>query len=123
MDINIPEIVEEVTLVFLAYEKALVENDVETINQFFWEDSKTIRFGPNGTLTGYVALSEFRRNRKITGVRRSLKNTSILTFGRNFAVANTEAEVEKIPGTSQQSQTWIRTDKGWKIVSAHVSHI
>ena len=123
MDINIPEVIEEVTLAFFAYEKALAENNVERINQFFWEDSKTIRYGPNGTLIGYVALSEFRRNRKITGVRRALKNTSILAFGRDFAVANTEAEVDNMPGTTQQSQTWIRTEKGWKIVSAHVSHI
>ena len=78
MDIDIPEVVEEVTLAFLAYEKALVENDVESINNFFWDSPKTLRYGPNGTLVGHKALSEFRENRKTSGVRRSLKNSSIV---------------------------------------------
>ena len=123
MDVNIPEIVEEVTAAFMSYEKAITENDVEMINHLFWNDAKTLRYGPNGTLISHEALSAFRRNRVTDGVRRILKNTSIVTFGRDYAVANTEANDENIPGTVRQSQTWLRTDEGWKIVSAHVSYL
>jgi hypothetical protein len=45
----------------------------------------------------------------------------ITTFGHDFGIAN----VEFIPAgrntVGRQSQTWVRTDQGWKIVSAHVS--
>ena len=123
MNVNIPEIVEEVTAAFMSYEKAITENDVEMINLLFWNDAKTLRYGPNGTLISHEALSAFRRNRVTDGVRRVLKNTSIVTFGRDYAVANTEADDENFSETVRQSQTWVRTDEGWKIVSAHVSYL
>ena len=123
MEVNIPEIIEEVTEAFLRYEKALTENEVEMINHLFWDDPKTLRYGPNGTLVSHAALSAFRRGRKTDGVRRTLINTSIVTFGRDFAVANTEANQKNVSGTGRQSQTWVRTTDGWKIVSAHVSYL
>ena len=123
MEVNIPEIVEEMTDAFMCYEKALKENDVDMINHLFWNDPKTLRYGPNGTLISHELLSAFRRNRKTEGVRRKLKNTQIVTFGRDFAVTNTEADDESEPGTLRQSQTWVRTAEGWKIVSAHVSYL
>ena len=123
MDVNIPEILEEVTAAFMSYEKAITENDVKMINHLFWNDAKTLRYGPNGTLISHEALSTFRRNRVTDGVRRVLKNTSIVTFGQDYAVANAEANDEDISGTVRQSQTWVRTNEGWKIVSAHVSYL
>ena len=123
MNVNIPEIVEEVTAAFMSYEKAITENDVKMINHLFWNDAKTLRYGPNGTLISHEALSTFRRNRVTDGVRRVLKNTSIVTFGQDYAVANAEANDEDISGTVRQSQTWVRTNEGWKIVSAHVSYL
>ena len=123
MNVNITEIVEEVTATFMSYEKAITENDVKMINHLFCNDAKTLRYGPNGTLISHEALSAFRRNRVTDGVRRVLKNTSIVTFGRDYAVANTEANDETFSGTVRQSQTWVRTDEGWKIVSAHVSYL
>ena len=123
MKVNIPEIIEEVTKAFMSYEKAIAENDVEMINRLFWDDPKTLRYGPNGTLISHAALSAFRRNRVTDGVRRTLKNTSIVTFGHDFAVANTEADHENVSGTGRQSQTWVRTADGWRIVSAHVSYL
>ena len=77
MEINIPEIVEEMTDAFMSYEKALKDNDVEMINYLFWNDPKTLRYGPNGTLISHAALSAFRRDRKTEGVRRKLKNTQM----------------------------------------------
>jgi len=121
MQINIPEIVAEVTDAFMRYERALGSNDVDTIDELFWDNPETLRYGPNGTLVGHEALSAFRRSRKITGVERTLKNTRITTFGRDFAVANTESDRPNSSATGRQSQTWVRLPDGWRIVSAHVS--
>lgn len=123
MEINIPEIVAEVTEAFMRYESALGSNDVDTIDELFWNNPLTLRYGPNGTLVGHKALSAFRRNRNITGVERTLKNTIITTYGRGFAVANTESDRPNDSATGRQSQTWARLPDGWRIVSAHVSDL
>jgi hypothetical protein len=121
MEINIPEIVAEVMEAFMAYEKALLANDVDMIDELFWNDEKTLRYGPNGTVVSHTALSTFRRSREIAPWIRTLKDTHIVTFGRDFAVANTESTRPTADGTSRQSQTWARMPYGWRIVSAHVS--
>ena len=121
MEINIPEVVTEVTEAFMRYEKALGTNDIDTIDQLFWESPLTLRYGPNGTLLGYAAISKFRRARNIPGIRRTLRNTIITTFGRDFAVANTESDRTGEHVSSCQSQTSVRMSEGWRIVSAHVS--
>ena len=121
MIINKPDVVAEVTEAFLQYEKALTTNDVPMIDHLFWNSPHTLRYGPNGTLLGHAALSAFRKNRDTTGVNRTLKNTVITTFGTDFAVANTESDRPGGSTKGRQSQTWVRMENGWKIVSAHVS--
>ena len=44
VDINIPEVVAEVTAVFTQYEQALTANDVPTLDSLFWNDSRVIRY-------------------------------------------------------------------------------
>ena len=119
MKINIPEVVAEVTEVFMEYERALSTNDLDTIDALFWKSPLTLRYGPNGTLVGYDAISTFRRARDIKGINRTLKNTFITTFGHDCAVTNTESDRSGV--TNRQSQTWVRLEEGWRIVSAHVS--
>ena len=121
MEIDIPEIVAEVTAAFERYEKAITINDLDTLDSLFRDNPLTLRYGPNGTLLGHTAISDFRRARNITGIDRTLKNTIITTFGRDFAVANTETERPGSDITGRQSQTWVRMPEGWRIVSAHVS--
>jgi hypothetical protein len=119
MDVNIPEVVAEVTQAFRAYEHALSTNDLNTLEALFWNNPLTLRYGPNGTLVGHEAISSFRRARNIKGIERTLRNTMITTFGTDFAVANTESDRSGIIG--RQSQTWVRMPEGWRIVAAHVS--
>ena len=45
MDINIPEVVAEVTAAFDAYEKALNDNDVAVLDALFWKSPHTLRYG------------------------------------------------------------------------------
>ena len=121
-EVNIPEVVAEVAAAFERYEKALGSNDVDTLATLFWDSPLTLRYGPNGTLLGHAAIDRFRRDRNISGVERTLRNTVIKTFGRDFAMADTEATR---PGgiVGRQSQCWVRMAEGWRIVSAHVSDL
>lgn len=121
MDINLPDVVAEVRAAFMRYQRAVDTNDVATMNELFWASPFTVRYGPNGTLVGHAALAAFRQSRSGPGVERTLRNTVITTFGRDFAATNTET---MRPGSStigRQSQCWVRTPDGWRIVSAHVS--
>ncbi|MBD1833807.1 oxalurate catabolism protein HpxZ [Cyanobacteria bacterium FACHB-472] len=121
MDINIPDVVAEVTAAFERYEKALISNDVAVLDELFWRSPHTLRFGVTENLYGYDAIATFRSQRSPVNLERSLMNTTITTYGRDFATANTEFQRLGSNRTGRQSQTWMRTPEGWRIVSAHVS--
>lgn len=121
MDINILDVVAEVTAAFERYEKALISNDVAVLDELFWRSPHTLRFGVTENLYGYDAIATFRSQRSPVNLERSLINTTITTYGRDFATANTEFQRLGSNRTGRQSQTWMRTPEGWRIVSAHVS--
>jgi hypothetical protein len=120
-DINLPEVLAEVTVVFERYEKALVDNDVAVLDELFWDSPRTLRFGATENLYGYDAIRAFRAGRPAQGLARELFNTVITTYGRDFATANTEFRRLGSEKTGRQSQTWMRVPAGWRVVSAHVS--
>jgi len=120
-EINIPEVVAEVTAAFMAYERALVTNDVAVLDAMFWKSPNTLRFGIAENLYGYPAIASFRSNRPAIDLTRDLKNTIIVSYGRDFATANTEFQRVGSSVTGRQSHVWIRTDEGWRIAAAHVS--
>lgn len=121
MDINLPDILAEVTAAFARYEKALVTNDVAVLDELFWDSPHTLRYGGTENLYGYDAIRAFRAGRSAQGLARELMNTVITTYGRDFATANTEFRRTGATRTGRQSQTWLRTPAGWRVVSAHVS--
>lgn len=123
MEINLPDVVAEVTAAFMTYQGAVDANDVETMNALFWESPHTIRYAPNGTLMGHASIAAFRHGRSARSFKRELENTVITTFGRDFATTNTESTRPGKSGISRQSQTWVRTSEGWRIVAAHVSDL
>jgi len=121
MEPNIPEIVAEVTAAFNRYEAALVANDVPALDGFFWNDPRVIRYALFDNGYGFEAIMKSRRARANVDLRRRLMRTVVTTFRRDFATANTEFRREESGREGRQSQTWVRTAEGWKIVSAHVS--
>jgi Protein of unknown function (DUF3225) len=124
MDIDRPEIVAEVTAAFARYEKALVENDVATLNALFRDDPRTIRYGGAENLYGYGEIKAFRGARSPVGLARTCSRTVITTYGRDFAVASTLFHRAAAPGkVGRQMQTWVRFAAGWRVVAAHVSLI
>jgi ketosteroid isomerase-like protein len=124
MDIDRPEVVAEVREAFAAYEKALVENDVATLDALFHDDARTIRYGATENLYGYGAIKAFRAARSPKGLARRLSRTVITSYGTDFAVASTLFSRSSAPGkTGRQMQTWVKFAEGWRVVAAHVSLI
>jgi hypothetical protein len=121
LEINLPEIVAEVTSAFTSYERALVANDVAVLDQLFWQNVCTLRYGVAENLYGYDAIANFRATRPPINMTRRLINTTITTYGRDFATANTEFQREGSTLTGRQSHVWLRTPEGWRIAAAHVS--
>ena len=120
MQINTPQVLAEVHAVFERYEKAVAHNDVAVLDELFWNSPLTLRYGIAENLYGFDSIQSFRASRS-KGVERTLSNSVITTYGEDFATANTEFQTAGNPRNGRQSQTWIRTADGWRIVSAHVS--
>lgn len=119
--INLPEVLAEVTQAFNRYEQALVSNDVAVLDELFWNHPLTLRYGVNENLYGYEAIKAFRSGRPAQALARDVLHTVITTYGRDFATANIEFRRHNSERTGRQSQTWMRTAQGWRVVSAHVS--
>ena len=124
MEIDLPEVVAEVTAAFDRYEKALVSNDVAVLDHTFHVDPRTIRYGAQEILYGFDEIAAFRAARSPTGLNRTTSKTVITTYGRDFAVASTLFHRDTMPGkVGRQMQTWARFADGWHVVAAHVSAI
>jgi hypothetical protein len=119
-EINLPDVVAEVTTAFMRYEEALNTNDVAVLNELFRDASYTLRFGLAEELYGHDQIAAFRGARIPPG-RRVISNTVITTFGRDFATASTEFRRPGQARNGRQQQSWVRFPEGWRIVAAHVS--
>ena len=124
MDVDLPEVLAEVTEQFARYEKALVSNDVAMLDELFRNDARTLRYGIGENLYGHDAITAFRAARSPAGLMRKTAQTVITSYGRDTAVASTLFYRDSAPGrVGRQMQTWVRFAEGWKIVAAHVSII
>jgi Protein of unknown function (DUF3225) len=124
MQVDLPDVLAEVTAQFERYEKALVANDVAVLDELFHDDARTLRYGIGENLYGYGAIAAFRAARSPVGLMRRTARTVITTYGRDTAVASTLFYRDTAPGkVGRQMQTWVRFAQGWKIVAAHVSII
>ena len=121
-EIDIPEVLAEVTEAFRRYETALVSNDIDTLNELFRDSPLTVRYGIAENLYGHTQIRGFRAARSPVGLDRTLHNTVITTYGRDFAVASTEFRRPSAGARiGRQMQSWVRFPEGWRIVAAHVS--
>lgn len=121
MLINDPETLAEAEAAFAQYEAALMANDLATLDALFWNSPLTVRYGDKQNLYGFEAIAAFRIGRVGGSPHRTLSNTVITTFGKDFATANTEFQRVGAAHAGRQTQTWVRTPVGWRVVSAHVS--
>ena len=120
-DINVPEVLAEVQAVFARYEAALVGNDVDVLGELFWDSPHTLRYGFSENLYGAAEIARYRAAQAVQSPPRALLKTVITTYGRDFATANVEFRRADTDRIGRQSQTWMRTPEGWRVVAAHVS--
>ncbi len=121
--INHPDVVAELTAVYHRYEQALVNNDVETMTELFWESDHVVRFGVSENLYGSSQIRAFRNSRSPAHLERSILKCQVVTFGFDTGSVTVEFErkLDGIPRQGRQSQFWRRLPQGWRVVSAHVS--
>ncbi len=121
MIINDPATLAEVTALVDAYETALMTNDVAALDGAFWNSAHTVRLGVAENLWSFDEIAAFRVGRAGGSPPRTRLRTEITTFGADFAIANVLFQRDDTGLLGRQSQTWIRTEDGWKVASAHVS--
>jgi hypothetical protein len=121
LEINRPDVLAEVNAAFDAYEQALVTNDVAVLDALFFDSPHTLRYGATENLYGYDAIRAFRAARPGKGLERTVTARVVTTYGDAFAVANIEFRRDSEARVGRQSQTWVKTPEGWRVVSAHVS--
>ena len=69
-EIDLPDVLAEVTAAFDRYERALGDNDVATLDALFRADPRTIRYGGGENLYGHAAIAAFRGARSPVGLAR-----------------------------------------------------
>jgi len=123
MTINDPLIIAELTECHTAYENALIENDVATLDAFFWDSPHAVRLGVTENLHGSEEIKRFRLGRPKINLARDVSRLDIMSFGDSVGVVNLEfvRAMDGITRHGRQTQFWIKLPEGWRIVSAHVS--
>ncbi len=121
--INDPNLVAELTQLYLTYEAALIANDLAVLDDLFWESPDVVRLGATENLYGIEAVRQFRRDRPTQDLTRTIANLKVVTFGDDTASVTLEFErtIQGVVRQGRQSQMWRKLPEGWKIVSAHVS--
>jgi hypothetical protein len=123
-EIDLPEVLAEVTAAFNRYEKALTTNDVAVLDDTFRVDPRTIRYGGAEILYGHEEIAAFRAARSPAGLARTISKTVVTSYGRDFAVASTLFHRATMPGkVGRQMQSWVKFPDGWHVIAAHVSVI
>lgn len=121
MQLNRPEVVSQLRSEFERYEVALRKHDVATLNEFFLEHAATLRYGVSEHCYGSDGVRDYRTQTQPLPPGRKLLRTVILTFGDDCGSVSTEFTGPLAGSIGRQSQTWVRTQRGWKIAAAHVS--
>jgi hypothetical protein len=123
MEINNPEVVEEVRALFERYEQALIDKDVDVLDATFWNSPLTIRSAIHENGFGFDEIHAHRVRRPPgPGIKLARRRLVITTLGRDIATVHLEFDMRGRDMPARQSQTWVRLpDVGWKVVLAHVS--
>ena len=120
---NIADVVEEVRRRFERYEEALVEKNVDVLDDTFWDSPYTTRLSVDQHGYGFEMIHGHRVARPPgPSIKEKRLRLEILTLGRDIATVSLVFKVRGRDLIGRQTQTWVRfPDAGWKVVNAHVS--
>lgn len=121
--INKPEVVAEVLAAADQFECALSENDLDAMDELFWNSPLTVRYGPNGSNYGHESISTYRKGTPKGTRTRIIVKKVVATYDDDFGTSSFEYSYADSPKTGRRMQTWVRTDDGCRIAGAHVSDI
>jgi hypothetical protein len=123
MRINDPAVIAELTRCHEVYERALIDNDAEALDGFFWDSPHAIRYGVAENLHGADEIRAFRKGRPKMNLDREIRRLDIMALGDTAGIVNLEfmRPMDGIESHGRQTQFWFRFGEGWRIVSAHVS--
>ncbi|WP_342343724.1 oxalurate catabolism protein HpxZ [Martelella limonii] len=120
-EINLEQPLSELTAACDAYEAALMDNDLDAMDALFWNSAQTLRYGVGENLYGIDEIRAFRKGRSGGSPQRSVLRREIVTYGDDMGTCNLEFQRDGSSVKGRQSQTWLKTAAGWKVVAAHVS--
>jgi hypothetical protein len=80
----------ELTKQFDRYQQALIENDVKVLNELFWDNALTIRYGVGENLYEHAAIATYRHTRDPQGLVRVVGTSVVTTYGHDAATTNIE---------------------------------
>ncbi len=104
---------------FLAYERAILDNDLDALDAWFAPGEGTMRGDAAGLLVGHDAISSFRSLRG--GVAdRAIERIEHRALAEGVALIMSVSRF-RAGGRGLQTQVWSRTADGWRITAAHVS--
>lgn len=123
MEINNPAVLEELQDRHTVYERALIDNDVETLEALFWNSAHAVRYGVGENLYGTGEINAFRQGRPKINLNRVVSRLEIIALSNTVGIINLEfvRSIDGIERQGRQTQFWFRFEEGWRIVSAHVS--
>lgn len=122
-ELDRPDVVAEVTAAFEAYERALVANDVEAMNRWFWDDARVLRYGIAECQYGAEQIAAWRAAATPVPATRLVGPVVVQAWSDDLASVDCEFRNGEEPGRGRQSQLWRRFADGWHVVRAHVSMI
>lgn len=104
---------------FQAYEQALADDDLVTLDRLFAPGPATLRGDADGLLVGHDAISAFRAVRGAT-TPRVVVQTHVQVVDEDHALVVAVTERSR-GGRGQQTQLWSRGPDGWQVTAAYVS--
>lgn len=121
--VDLTAVLAEVKAAFLAYEDALLANDVTVLDDWFWADERLVRFGIAEIQYGAAAVARWRKTAGGVSADRLHRHITVTAWGADTAVVSLEFTNGQEAPRGRQSQVWARFVDGWRIVHAHVSMI
>lgn len=104
---------------FLAYDRALLGNDVAGLDELFADSAFTLRAANGRILVGWDAIASFRGNRRATPTR--VVTTVHSRRAGDAVLLQAETVDPEGHGRGVQTQLWGHTDAGWRVLAAHVT--
>lgn len=103
---------------FLAYDEALVSNDVDRLNDLFSHSPLTVRAAGGGVQAGWERIAAFRQSRAAAPTRR-LGRVHARPMGEAWLLMAETLDPHG-RGRGVQTQVWGQEQGCWRVLAAHV---